>query len=66
MLTYCFSSKFSDILENYPRSPFLTADTDNFMDSRGGADNQGNVFLYFYYVFHVLRKEADTCVLEFQ
>lgn len=35
-------SQSSDILESYPRSPFLTTDTDNFMDSRGRGENQGD------------------------
>ncbi|KAA8517999.1 hypothetical protein F0562_015473 [Nyssa sinensis] len=36
-----FSSS-SDILESYSRSPFLAADTDNFLDPHGRREHQGD------------------------
>ncbi|XP_044482647.1 uncharacterized protein LOC123209008 [Mangifera indica] len=35
-------SHSSDILESYPRSPFLAIDNDNFLDSRERGENQGD------------------------
>ncbi|KAK6934040.1 Conserved hypothetical protein CHP01589, plant [Dillenia turbinata] len=35
-------SQSSDILESYPRSPFLASDTDNFLDPRERGDYQGD------------------------
>ncbi|KAA8521536.1 hypothetical protein F0562_012209 [Nyssa sinensis] len=39
-LTADFSNS-SDILESYSRSPFLAADTDNFLDPHGRGEHQG-------------------------
>lgn len=35
-------SQSSDILESYPRSPFLATDTENFLDSRERGEHQGD------------------------
>ncbi|KAE8125189.1 hypothetical protein FH972_020022 [Carpinus fangiana] len=35
-------SQSSDILESYPRSPFLATDSENFLDSRDRGEHQGD------------------------
>ncbi|XP_028122631.1 uncharacterized protein LOC114319781 isoform X1 [Camellia sinensis] len=62
-LTADFSNS-ADILETYSRSPFLAADTDNFLDPHGRGE-QGESFIILSLSL-ITKRVTDMCVLACQ